>query len=223
MTLPKYVKKPRVVIGHGEGEMASRALDMAFKKRHAHVKFEAIDPLINVGKIKRFLGTMRKEIPSRLALTNQRILDRLVEIKSNSVDHQWAVNVVCCMPYRDIKKFYAQAFRTLKPGGRFTLVNVEYNLINHAKLLEANGFRVHLKRLTEKEMDALGEEVRLHETIAKSFVFPKDLEGEARRMAFYYNPNATSEDITYYLEKLRAHKEGKTKLVRLVATKPRGV
>ena len=221
MPAAKYVKKPRLVIGHGDGEMASRAMDLAFKRRHAHVKFEAIDSAINEGKIKRFLSTMRKEVPSRLTLTNARILDRLVKVDSNSIDHQWAVNVICCMPFRDVKKFYSQVFRTLKPSGKFSLVNVGYHLIPQLKLLEANGFRVHLKKLTEKEIEALGEGLHLHESIAKKMALPENLVREANELAFHYNPHATNEDVNYYHEKLKAQAEGKIELYRLIATKPR--
>jgi SAM-dependent methyltransferase len=222
MNSGKYVKKPRVVIGHGDGEMASRPLDMAFKRRHGNVRFEAIDPAINEGKISRFFGTMRKQIPSsRITLINRRSLERLQKIESNSVDHQWAVSVVCCMPFVELREFYSEIFRTLKPGGRLSLVNVEYVLLSQVKLLQENGFRVSLKRLTWKEMDALGDNIHLHEVVAKKQSIPADLRQEAIWHALQYGRSNSQDAVDYYYERLRAQAEGKTGLFRLTATKPR--
>jgi hypothetical protein len=97
-----------------------------------------------------------REKPSNLRVRGRTSsVDYLKTVRSNSLDHQWAHFTATAMRFYVRREFFAEVFRTLKKGGKFTIVDSAMSATQLLRELTKAGFSCSLKRLNVAEAKKL--------------------------------------------------------------------
>ncbi|MFA6269224.1 MAG: class I SAM-dependent methyltransferase [archaeon] len=223
------VRKTFKVVGHGDGALAKKAVDLAI--RHPHAEVTAVDILPT--RYAKYLKQLRLNGKPR----NLRVVSRtdsgeyLEREKANSIHHQYTHFAPSSMKYYERQKFFAQLFRTTVPGGKVSLVETGGIGVILAKELKKVGFRVSLAYLSPEQVKKIGspdaEEFTGHakrlEKLAEG-IDPKVIEDGLFEMKIKHEPRVTPEVISYVREATRRiarSKLGVNGYVRIIATKPK--
>jgi hypothetical protein len=222
-------KKTFKVVGHGEGPLAKKAIDLAVK--HPKIEITAVEPLnLTYGKYLKSLKKTQK--PSNLNVVKSGSVEYLSKQKANSIPHQYAHFSPTAMHFYMRRKFFSEVFRTLTPGGKFTIIEGGEGAVFLARELKKNGFIVSLKYLTSNEVRKVASPnaemfagQRESEVMKNRASIPsKEMEDLMFKLFMEDEPIKNEEVIAY--NRLRAkryaqYKLGANSFARIIATKPK--
>jgi len=157
-------KKPRIMVGHGEGAFPKKSFEHAIRQKHSNISFNAVD----IAEIRQdpLLRHLLFKIPHNLAIhqkTNSAVYLRTKA--DSSIHHQWSHFSSSAMPMYTRRNFYHEAFRTLVPGGKLVVIDgamCEKEFVNE---LQKVGFKVTSKRMSLQEIQKLGTEEALNTVV----------------------------------------------------------
>lgn len=144
------VKKTRKMIGHGDGILAKKAVDIAL--RHKNVEVTSTEAIKSkYGQYLKMLGL--KEKPANLNVKGKTNSAKYLKtLRENSIDHQWAHFSSTSMSYYVRRAFFEEVFRTLKPGRNLTIIDSGMAGQEICNELKRAGFKVSMRRLSPEEI-----------------------------------------------------------------------
>ena len=142
------------IAGHGDGPLAKKAVDLAAKKRRFAVEVHSTE--ITESKFRDYLKQLGLATLENLKVHEKTSSINFLKTQSpNSFNHQYAHFTVSALTFYQRREFFAEVYRTLKPGAKFVIIDTGYVKNQYLKELAREKFSLQAVPLSASEVKKL--------------------------------------------------------------------